>query len=69
MALIDYMSYVLFTSKEQYFVEYLLEQLILSNSISEAMVFDDMELALRFKKMLGEKCYLDCSVNTYIPSD
>jgi hypothetical protein len=61
------MSYVLLTADETYVVEYLLQQLILSESISEAMVFDDMELALKFKKMLWECCGLQCSVNTYIP--
>jgi hypothetical protein len=58
--------YVLLTSEETYFVEYLLNQLILSQSISQAMVFDNYDTAQRFKSMLYVNCQLNCSVNTYI---
>lgn len=58
--------YILLTEQYTYFVEYLLNQLILSNSISEAMVFEDKETALKFRDMLFTCCNLKCSVNTYI---
>lgn len=58
--------YVLLTSEETYFVEYLLNQLVLSHSISQAMVFDDYATAQKFKSMLYANCQLNCSVNTYI---
>lgn len=59
-------KYVLYTSDEKYFVEYLLKQLVLSRSVTEAMVFDDFITAQKFKEMLREKCKAECSVNTYI---
>ena len=43
-------KYVIFTPDEKYVVEYLLRQLILSESITEALTFDDQELAIGFKK-------------------
>jgi hypothetical protein len=58
--------YVLLTNKNNYFVEYLLSSLILSDSIEEAMKFDDAELANKFKIMLFETCQLITSVNTFI---
>ena len=59
-------AYVLFTDTETYVVEYLLGELILSSSISEALVFTDKLQALQFKQLLFEKCRLNTSVNTYI---
>lgn len=59
-------EYVLLTEDQSYFVEYLLGELILSNSISEAMKFDDELVALKFKTMLYRRCRLTTSVNTYI---
>ena len=62
----DQEKYVLYTYDERYFVEFLLKQLVLSKSITEAMIFDDIIMAKKFKEMLLEKCSLECSVNTYI---
>lgn len=59
-------KYVLLTPEGTYFVEYLLNQLILSDSITHAMVFNDRDTAVRFKHMLLINCNLDCSINTYI---
>lgn len=59
-------EYVLLTEDQTYFVEYLLGELVLSNSISEAMKFSDEHLALKFKQMLHHSCKLVTSVNTYI---
>ncbi len=59
-------EYVLLTDNQDYFVEYLIGELVLSSSISEAMKFNDENLALRFKKMLHKSCALVTSVNTYI---
>lgn len=57
---------VLLTKQDTYFVEYLLGQLVLSDSISEAMIFETAETAGRFKEMLYKTCDLECSINTYI---
>ncbi len=59
-------EYVLLTEDQNYFVEYLIGELILSNSISEAMKFDDENIAQKFKQMLHRSCNLVTSVNTYI---
>lgn len=59
-------EYVLLTEDQNYFVEYLIGELVVSNSITEAMTFDDEQLALRFKQMLHTSCQLITSVNTYI---
>ena len=59
-------SYVLLVQDGTYFVEYLLNELILSDSITEAMTFDNYDTAIKFKQMLHERCKLNCSVNTYI---
>lgn len=60
--------YVLLTNKENYFVEYLLNSLILSDSIEEAMKFEDFETANKFKLMLFQNCKLVTSINTFINS-
>lgn len=59
-------NYVLQTQEGGYFVEYLLDYLVISNSITEAMIFDDLELARGFKKMLIETCDLNTIISTYI---
>ncbi len=59
-------EYVLLTEDQNYFVEYLIGELVLSESITEAMKFNDENLALRFKQMLHNSCRLITSVNTYI---
>lgn len=58
--------YVLVTSQDSYFVEYLIGMLILSNSLFEAMVFDDLDTAVKFKQMLLTNCELQTSINTFI---
>jgi len=62
----DTCKYVLFTADHKYVVEYLLRQLILSDSITEALIFENHELAIGFRKMLATDCQLQCSINTYI---
>lgn len=59
-------QYVLLTTQQTYFVEYLMGELVLSQSISEAMIFEDSITANKFKEMLFVCCLLDCSVNTFI---
>lgn len=59
-------KYILLTDKHCYFVEYLIGELVLSNSLSDAMIFDNLKTAHKFKKMLASTCDLDCSVNTFI---
>jgi len=58
--------YVLLTNYNTYFVEYLFGELVLSNSIKEAMIFNDKSTALKFKTHLYENCDLVTSVNTFI---
>ena len=59
-------NYIIYTSDERYFVEYLLKQLILSKSITEAMTFDTLQTAQGFKRILENECNLICSINTYL---
>ena len=58
--------YVLLTPQNTYFVEYLLGMLVLSNSLFEAMVFDDLDTAIKFKQMLFKTCELQTSISTFI---
>ena len=58
--------YLLLTAKENYFVEYLFNSLIISDSITEAMIFEDIEQAKKFKQMLQEQCKLKTSISTFI---
>ena len=58
--------YILLTVKENYFVEYLFNSLIISDSITEAMIFEDIEQAKKFKEMLQEQCKLKTSISTFI---
>lgn len=62
----DKIKYVLQTPEGGYFVEYLLNYLVISNSITEAMIFEDLVLASGFKKMLLETCELKTIISTYI---
>lgn len=62
----DNTKYVLHTTEGGYFVEYLLNYLVISNSITEAMVFEDLIIAKRFKQMLFETCQLKTIISTYI---
>lgn len=59
-------EYVLYTSDNEYVVEFLLNQLVLSKSITEAKVFKKSENPHAFKDLLFKKFDLICSVNTYI---
>lgn len=58
--------YVLLTLQNTYFVEYLIGTLVLSNSIFDAMVFDDLDTAIKFKQMLHTVCDLQTSISTFI---
>lgn len=58
--------YVLLTNLDNYFVEFLIGELVLSNSIDEAMVFDELDTAIKFKAMLFQVCKLETSINTFI---
>jgi hypothetical protein len=58
--------YVLLTLQNTYFVEYLIGTLVLSSSIFDAMVFDDLDTAMKFKQMLLTTCELNTSVSTFI---
>ena len=58
--------YVLLTLQNTYFVEYLIGTLVLSSSIFDAMVFDDVDTAMKFKQMLLTTCELNTSVSTFI---
>lgn len=59
--------YVLLTNLQCYFVEFLIGELILSNSIEDAMKFDDLETAKKFKEMLFQVCKLETNIYTFIP--
>jgi hypothetical protein len=59
-------KYVLMTTKDVYFVEYLLDYLVLSDSITEAMIFSEFEQATKFKDMLLLKCNLHFNISTFI---
>ncbi len=58
--------YVLLTNTDYYFVEFLIGELIISESLEEAMKFEDFETAKKFKDMLGQVCNLQTSINTFI---
>lgn len=58
--------YVLLTLQNTYFVEYLIGTLVLSNSIVDAMIFDDLDAAIKFKQMLLVTCDLNTSISTFI---
>ena len=58
--------YILLTLQNTYFVEYLIGTLVLSCSIFDAMVFDDVDTAMKFKQMLLTTCELNTSVSTFI---
>lgn len=58
--------YVLLTLQNTYFVEYLIGTLVLSSSILDAMIFDDLDTAIKFKRMLLTTCELNTSVSTFI---
>ncbi len=60
------LMYVLLTLQNTYFVEYLIGTLVLSSSIFDAMVFDDLDTAMKFKQMLLTTCELNTSVSTFI---
>lgn len=59
-------QYVLMTKNNSYFVEYLLDFLVVSDSISEAMIFNDFFTANRFKEMLLNKCDIYFTISTFI---
>lgn len=59
-------QYVLMTKKDTYFVEYLLDYLVVSDSISEAMIFNDFITAKKFKDMLLNKCDLHFMISRFI---
>jgi hypothetical protein len=59
-------KYVLYTPDNTYVVEYLFDTLVLSEHISEAMVFEDAQMAAKFRKILLEKCDLITSINTFL---
>jgi hypothetical protein len=62
----DKVSYVLMTTHDKYFVEYLLEYLVIADSISEAMEFNSYDEALKFKSMLLDRCKINFNISTFI---
>jgi len=61
-------EYVLYTDKKTYFVECKLNEVILSDSISLAMIFNTIQ-AFHFQDMLLKVYDLNCSINTFINVD
>ncbi|WP_243641750.1 hypothetical protein [Maribacter algicola] len=59
-------NFVLLTESGSYFVEYLLGELVLSPSISEAWIFNDPEIARKFQNRLFNTFKLYTSVNSFI---
>ncbi|MDE3744060.1 hypothetical protein [Maribacter polysaccharolyticus] len=62
-------QFVLMSAKGTYFVEFLIGTLVLSDSISEATIFDCPDQAHKFRDYLDENCEMEFSVNTFIPLD
>lgn len=58
--------YVLYTACNRYVNEFLFQELVLCENISQALVFTDLSQAHKFKEMLFERCSLNCSINTFI---
>ena len=59
-------SYVLMTQEGTYLVEYLIGEVVFTSSISRAMIFSDVSIALKFKTLLYDRFKIKVSVNTYI---
>ena len=59
-------SYVLMTQEGTYLVEYLIGEVVFTSSISRAMIFSDVNIALKFKTLLYDRLKIMVSVNTYI---
>ena len=59
-------SYVLMTQEGTYLVEYLIGEVVFTSSISRAMIFSDVNIALKFKTLLYDRFKTKVSVNTYI---
>lgn len=59
-------SYVLMTQEGTYLVEYLIGEVVFTSSISRAMIFSDVNIALKFKTLLYDSFKIKVSVNTYI---
>ena len=59
-------SYVLMTQEGTYLVEYLIGEVVFTSSISRAMTFSDVNIALKFKTLLYDRFKIKVSVNTYI---
>lgn len=66
MEVIQNTNYVLMTQEGSYLVEYLIGEVIFTSSISRAMIFSDLKIALRFKNLLYERFKIKVSINTYI---
>ena len=59
-------NYVLMTQEGTYLVEYLIGEVVFTSSISRAMIFSDVNIALKFKTLLYDRFKIKVSVNTYI---
>ena len=59
-------SYVLMTQEGTYLVEDLIGEVVFTSSISRAMIFSDVNIALKFKTLLYDRFKIKVSVNTYI---
>ena len=59
-------SHVLMTQEGTYLVEYLIGEVVFTSSISRAMIFSDVNIALKFKTLLYDRFKIKVSVNTYI---
>lgn len=59
-------EYVLMTDEDLYFVEYLLNTLVTSKIIDEAMVFTNIEEARNFQVLVKLNCDLKTTISTFI---
>lgn len=60
------MKYVLQNNQQKYLSEYLMGKLILTHSITEAMVFADQHTALGFKKYIKKQTKQEFFVQSFI---
>jgi len=61
-------KFVLLTSNDLYYSEYLFNKLLTSENISEARVFESADSAKKIQTFLFENCEIVSSINTFIPS-
>ena len=59
-------TFLIHTTSGNFFVEYLTDRVVLSDSPTEALLFKEYRVAKKFQEYLSKECGFNCNVHSFL---